>query len=129
MQKNSTLQNYSLPFSPSSLFSLFTPSFLCSVQESGYLQPAFEWLSIHARIKHRWAELQVIEVQSEENGFILHLTCQKNPGITAQCTLHVSDGLLTASLDSQSKMIEALAIDFTAQPNEHFLGFGERFNR
>ena len=36
---------------------------------------------------------------------------------------------LTASLISQSASIEALAIDFTAQPDEHFLGFGERFNR
>ena len=99
MQNEPITQALSLFFSPSSTLTFSPSSFRCRIENNENPQPVFEWISIHARIHHRWAELQVTEVQSEENGFKLHLSSQKYPDITAQCTLHISDGLLTASLD------------------------------
>jgi alpha-D-xyloside xylohydrolase len=53
---------------------------------------------------------------------------EQQPEISAQCSLQLADGLLSAELVCQGD-VEAIAIDFTAQADEHFLGFGERFNR
>jgi len=129
MQNDFAQQAFSLPFTSSMSISLNTLPFECNIQYTSNLQSTFSWIAINARIRQLWEKLLVTEVSSTPIGFVLQLACQKYPNISALCSLQIQDGLLTANLTSQATTVEALAIDFTAQPDEHFLGFGERFNR
>jgi len=129
MQIETNRQILHLPFAPATTFSLSPAPFVCSIETSGKKNPIFQWVSIHVRIQNRWVELQISEFQTNATGFELVLSTPKFPDIMTQCSLQISDGLLTAKLVCQSITVEALAIDFIAQSDEHFLGFGERFNR
>lgn len=55
-----------------------------------------------------------------------------NPGapqIQVHLNIEIRDGVLDVSLEAAQGAIEALAVDILANPDEHYLGFGEHFNR
>ncbi|PKN86213.1 MAG: hypothetical protein CVU46_08590 [Chloroflexi bacterium HGW-Chloroflexi-8] len=129
MQNDFAQNTFSLPFTSSTSLTLSTLPFECVIRNMSNLQSAFQWIAIKARIRQFWVDFLVSESYSTPIGFAVHLVCQKYPDISVLCSLQIQDGLLTANLTCPSDLVEALAIDFVAQHDEHFLGFGERFNR
>jgi alpha-D-xyloside xylohydrolase len=103
--------------------------FSIRIQQDGTKIPVFVWQAIRVRKNGNWIDMEVMDFDSSNESFQYTLisSSQNNMPLTIRFT--VQENLLLAELQAADSSIEALAIDFAAQPDEHYLGFGERFNR
>jgi len=87
----------------------------------------FRWVAIRVRTD-RWISLNLAEITNMNDTWKLTFA---SPTSTELSTINMSNhnGLLTVEITTTNPQINAIAIDFTAQPDEHYLGFGERFNQ
>jgi len=103
--------------------------FRCSLAPAAAPAPTWQWEAVRARCAGRWWPLDGALVARSDRGAEVRLRNPQCPGADVKLTLTLNDGLLEADLEAQSGRVEALAADFSARPDEHYLGFGERFDR
>lgn len=84
---------------------------------------------IKVRKQGKWVILSPLTQQFSENGFTVHYKIDELDGISITLHVNVLDNLLHCAISAVDPTIDAIGIDFSAQPNEHYLGFGERFNQ
>ncbi len=99
------------------------------VSETLQASRLFDWQTIRVRKQGHWQVLSQFQEQDAENNYTFQLSSSEldNSAITIQ--INVSDNLINATISSSDPSIDAIGVDFLAQPNEHYLGFGERFNQ
>ena len=129
MRSNSYQTHHEIPFSPSVQLNLSLPPFALTLTEDIQPTPLFHWQAIRARMNGKWLDLSTTSIQSTSDGWDAKFHSDADKSIQVSLTITHQENLLQVELTSPSLSIEALAIDFTAQPDEHYLGFGERFNR
>lgn len=118
-----------LPVSEQINLHLQIEPFNCTLQLPDESKPRFNWFAIRARIQRRWHKLRVKETQSTQNGFLLKISPSHPADLIVLLSVSIHDQLLEVEISTSSVQIEALAIEFDARSDEHYLGFGERFNR
>ncbi len=116
-------------FTSNTQISFINRPFSVCVTQEGTKFPVFEWQVIRVRENGTWIDLEVKDfVQSKDSyHFQLFSLIQNDNKLSIRLT--VEKNLLKAELQAEDPSIEAIAIGFSAQPDEHYLGFGERFNR
>ena len=88
----------------------------------------FEWCVLKTRHNQQWHDLQIRSLEPQPDGATL-IFANAGGDISAQVHLQNSSRLLQVQVKCLSEDVGAVAIDLLAQPDEHYLGFGERFNR
>lgn len=91
--------------------------------------PVFEWKALRVRKEGVWFDLSTSDRVEITNSVQLKFTSSILNEIKLYFRLIIGENLLQVELGSDDPSIEALSIDFTSQADEHYLGFGERFNR
>lgn len=87
----------------------------------------FRWVAIRVRTD-RWVSLNLTDVTNIDETWKLTFVSSTSTEIV-NTTIAKHTGLLKVEITTPNLQIKAIAIDFTAQPDEHYLGFGERFNQ
>ncbi len=117
-----------IPFSFSAVLELTCQPFALRLLAEEKTRLIFAWQSVRARVLNQWHEFDVADCVSSSVGWELKFACNAVKNISFSLALTHSDNLLMATLSTQDAAVDALSIDFIAQPDEHYLGFGERFN-
>jgi len=92
-------------------------------------EPVFNWSAVRVRKNGVWFSPNVKEMIENPNSIEVRLGFADHKEIPLNLSVIIEDDLLQAELLTDDPTIDALAIDFASQPDEHYLGFGERFNR
>jgi alpha-D-xyloside xylohydrolase len=116
-------------FSPREQFQLDLSPFQCRIGTADAPTPTWKWVSVRARWAGNWVPLDGTQTTLGEQTATILLANPNYPDLKVHLTLTLTDGLLDADLLALGEGVEALAVDFVAGANEHYLGFGERFNR
>ena len=107
--------------------------FQCRIVSSGAPADTWRWGRVSARSGGAWVRLEGSQISLQAHGASVRLSHPEYPDWHVQLTLTFRDGLLEADLAAgeggRGQGVEALAVDFDARADEHYLGFGERFNR
>ena len=103
--------------------------FQCSITASGASAPTWRWGSVRARCGGSWVPLDGAQKTIGDQSARVQFHNAQHPGLQVELTLTLSDGLMEADLRATGENVEALAVDFDARADEHYLGLGERFNR
>jgi len=126
---NSTEFPTEIPFSSSVQLKFTHGPFSLNLVQNGQPTPLFQWQAVRARKSGKWLDLSVQSVKSTPDGWEVQFQSAPENCFELFLSITVQDNLLLANLGTDDLSIEALAIDFTSSPDEHYLGFGERFNR
>jgi alpha-D-xyloside xylohydrolase len=123
------LESVTSNFAPNRQVLFSNHPFSVRIKKDGTKIPVFAWQAIRVRKNGNWIDMEVLDFDSSNESFQYTLvsSSQNNMRLTIRLTVH--ENLLLAELQAADSSIEAIAIDFAAQPDEHYLGFGERFNR
>lgn len=103
--------------------------FSVRIKQDGINIPVFVWQGIRVRKNGKWVDLEVMDFDSSNESFHYTLISSSKNNMRLTIRFSVQENLLQAELQAEDPSIDALAIDFASQPDEHYLGFGERFNR
>lgn len=116
-------------FSSESTFTLNNRPFSFCLQQTEKHLPVFDWKAVRVRKNGVWFNLDGDEITEQSTSIQVQFSSSGNHDIQLTLSMTIDDNLLEAELLTADTTIEAIAIDFSAQPDEHYLGFGERFNR
>jgi alpha-D-xyloside xylohydrolase len=125
----SFLPTCSFPFSSLEELQIIPFPFQCSIISPGISAPIWRWGAVRARRDGEWIPLVGAQPIVRDQSVTVLLTNPQYPDLQVQLVLTLSDGLMEADLQAMGEAVEALAVDFFARADEHYLGFGERFNR
>ena len=92
-------------------------------------EPVFRWNAVRVRINGIWFSTKVKDMLEYPDSIQVQLGFTDVKEIPLNLSVSIEDDLLQAEILTDDPTVEAIAIDFVAQPDEHYLGFGERFNR
>ena len=92
-------------------------------------EPVINWKAVRVRKNGIWFSPDIKDLIENSNSIQVHLGFADNKEIPLNISMAIENNLLQAEILTDDPTIEAIAIDFAAQPDEHYLGFGERFNR
>ncbi len=120
---------FSNQFSSETTYSINSHPFAFSLQNFNDQSSLFNWKEIKARKNGVWYPLEVQDLSEESSTILVQFVSLNDPDIRLNLLMKVQENLLQAEIVTNDPSIEALGIDFAAQPDEHYLGFGERFNR
>ncbi len=118
------------PFSPSVQISINSAPFSIQLKDFSTASiPRFDWHTLRVRRAGKWQECFSADIQPTKNGWTIQFHPIEESACLITATLTLSDNLLQVEISTTHDSIDALAVDFASQPDEHYLGFGERFNR
>ena len=116
-----------MPFSTDISINLEVNPFTLTIQNTKKSAPIFQWISLRAH-QQKWINFRLTKLTPSDNGYSLIFSSpQSTTNVLVELTNQTQ--LLTVDIKSDSDDLDALSIDFSAAPDEHYLGFGERFNR
>ena len=129
MTSSPNLESVTVNFAPNTQISFINNPFSIYLSQDGRPLPLFVWHLVSVRKNGKWIELEILDFDQSNDTFQYRLSSPSQNDIQLNIKLSVEKNLLQAELQAEDSSIDALAIDFSAQPDEHYLGFGERFNR
>ncbi len=122
------------PFSSTSVLTLADQPFSLSICDRESKKLSFQWVSVHMRSRSsssrnsQWLKGVLVSHQSHLYTWILQFETAQESEISLEMRISIQENLLQVEMQALSTSIESIGIDFMAQPDEHYLGFGERFN-
>lgn len=117
------------PISSSASLSVSDAPFTLSIAETDSGQDIFQWISVRMRISGKWLSAALIGKQTLADECLLQFEAPEAARTNLNLRISIQENLLLVELSAPDPNIEAIGIDFIAHPDEHYLGFGERFNR
>jgi alpha-D-xyloside xylohydrolase len=129
MSSSPPLESVSTTFVPNQQLSILHQPFSLRITQDGNPIPVFDWQAVRVRINGNWIGLEILDIVFVDGKYQLQFSSPSLVNIHVDVAITLQDNLLKAELFADDPSINALAVDFVAQPDEHYLGFGERFNR
>lgn len=119
---------FNSPFAQDEHLQFISTPFSINLQKMGQPLPFFDWCAVRVRMNQRWHAVKVLS-QKHGNGLVQFEMAEESSQVLLRVEITQGERLLEVNLQSPSAVVDALAIDLEARPDEHYLGFGERFNR
>jgi alpha-D-xyloside xylohydrolase len=115
---------------PQHTFTMASQPFGCQLVSRADQRIVWQWQDICFRSKATgWQSLEIAEIISwDDSGCRVTLSSASRSKIELEIKLQ-SNGIDFTLNPSPGADHDWLAVDFAAQPNEHYLGFGERFDK
>jgi alpha-D-xyloside xylohydrolase len=123
------LESVSTTFTHNKQLSFINQPFSYRITQEGNPIPVFDWQTVRVRKNGNWIDLDITDFVSTDGKYHLQFSSPLLANIHVDVVITLQDNLLKAKLHADDSSITALAVDFIAQTDEHYLGFGERFNR
>ena len=123
-----TLESVSTSFTLNKKLSVIRNPFSLNITQDGTPFSLFAWRAVRVRKNGKWIDLEITELTQRVGKYHLQFSSITMPDSWLSVSITTQNNLLQAELLADDPSITALAIDFAAQTDEHYLGFGEHFN-